>query len=431
MKISLDLSALGIRLAVFALAALLLCGATGLAMVQFITNSAATPNLPVELAVLEAIADYVPSSAAVHARLAARLVESEADPTESHEKLAERAFVAASRAVQLAPANYEYRVLLAAASELQGDLPAAESALRAAVQRAPQHLDVRWQLANLLVRVGKLEEALPDFRLLSAADADRLPATISLLWQASEGNFELVKRGLSEAPHAQLALAGFLVEQGQYETAAGVFAAIPREFRASAPETKKIFDQLFNDRQFVYANQWWRNTVNLPATTTDSLLWNPGFEQPALKGLTHFDWQLVGSRYARIGVATGRAHSGQRALKLQYLGVETTRLDTELQQLVVLQPGATYRLEAYAKAEGLVVTDGPQLTIARADNRAVLAASNAVLPGTADWQLLTVEFVAPQDSPTIILTLKQTPRYSFVEPTLGVIWFDDFSLKIQ
>ena len=68
MKISLDLSALGIRLAVFALAALLLCGATGLAMVQFITNSAATPHLPVELAVLEAIADYVPSSAAVHAR---------------------------------------------------------------------------------------------------------------------------------------------------------------------------------------------------------------------------------------------------------------------------------------------------------------------------------------------------------------------------
>lgn len=428
MKISFNLSFLGARVAVFCAALVLATGFIGFALVRFVTAVISSSSFAVNLPALEAAAVYFPDSAKVQARLAARLVESELDATESHETLSERAFQHASRAVALAPANYEYRVLLAAAAELQGKLVEAEDALRNAIRLAPNNINVRWQMANLLLRLGKNEESLAEFRIVAEADPARRQNVFSLVWQATNGDLQKLNQVVGDTPSARLALAQFLVSQSQFDASAEVFNRIERNSRLHSPEGGKLIDAFLKAGQWEWANALWRSTLTNETETGSSLVWNGSFERPQYKGWPHFDWQLNNSGYARLTISSGSSRTGQRALRLAYLGKETTRLDNEAQQLLLLQPGASYRLECYARPEKLVASEGPQVAVLRSDNRSVIALTPTVSAEIADWQLLTVDFVVPADRPTVVISVKQTPRYSYVEPPQGVVWFDDFSL---
>jgi hypothetical protein len=42
-----------------------------------------------------------------------------------------------------------------------------------------------------------------------------------------------------------------------------------------------------------------------------------------------------------------------------------------------------------------------------------------------------MDFVAPSNAPALIVAVKQTPRFSYVDPTQGMVWFDDFTLTEQ
>lgn len=396
---------------------------------RFVTSVISSSSFAVNLPALEAAAVYFPDSAKVQARLAARLVESELDAGQSHETMSERAFSHARRAVVLAPSNYEYRVLLAAAAELQGKLTEAEAALRTAIKLAPNNINVRWQMANLLLRLGKNEESVEEFRLVAAADPARLQSIFDLVWQATAGDLQKLERIADSDPPARLALAQFLAGQSRFDAAAEIFNRVERNIRLQSPETGKLIDALIKAGQWELANSLWRSTIGPENESGRSLIWNGSFERLPMKNLSHFDWQLNNSNYARFGISSGNFRTGGRALRLAYLGVETTRLDNEAQQLVLLQPGVSYRLECYAKPEKLAVADGPQIAVLRSDNRAVIATSAAVSAEVADWQMLAVEFTVPADRPLVIVSIRQTPRYSFVDPARGLVWFDDFNLR--
>src|SRR5262245_11435323 len=92
----------------------------GLALERFIIAVAADPRIDIGQETIEAAVSYFPDSAAIQARLAARLVEEGVLQAEAHELTAERAVDCASRAVRLSPWQYENWLLLAAARELKG-----------------------------------------------------------------------------------------------------------------------------------------------------------------------------------------------------------------------------------------------------------------------------------------------------------------------
>lgn len=430
MKISLKLSSIGVRVIIFGLALVLCLGLIGFELQRFVTSVVASSAIAIDLPTLESAAAYFPNSAKVHARLAARMVESQLDGQQSHEALTEKAMRHATRAVELAPANYEYRVLLAAAAELKGDLAGAESALREAVRLASNNVNVRWQMANLFLRLGKTEESLSEFRFVAESEPRRLSNILDLLWRATSGNLAMLERVVGNDSSARLSFAEFLTEQQLFETAAMVVSQTDRNSRLQSQETGRILDAFLKANQWQDADRLWRDTMAIGNEVDNSVLWNGSFESSPRKGLTQFDWQLSNGNYARVAIQPG-GRSEKRALRLAYLGANTTKLEREAQHFVVLQPGQTYRLECFAKPEKLVTDEPPQVAILRADNRELIAASVAVSPVINDWQLLTVDFVTPMDSPAVILTIRQTPRYSYTEPTQGVIWFDDFSLKAR
>ena len=75
---------------------------------------------------------------------------------------------------------------------------------------------------------------------------------------------------------------------------------------------------------------------------SQSLMRNEGFETPIRSNLAQFDWNLSQSKYAKIGITTATARTGQRSLKISYNDIDTTTLDNEIRQLVKARPGARY-----------------------------------------------------------------------------------------
>lgn len=405
-----------------------MCGCAifiSLSAARFVISVITDPEARAETAIIEGAANYFPNSAWAQARMASRLIESGVDVSEDHERIAERAVYYSTRAVALAPHNYEFRMLLAAAKELSGDLAEAEVELRAALKQAPHLVNVHWRLGNLLLRQEKLDEAGAEFRLASEADPELLTPTLNLLWQASDGKIETLNAAVGAAPEQQLALAQFLVEREKFEVAVKIANSLDRRAALNLPESGKLLDSLISAGRIDLASELWRN---LSGAESQSLMRNEGFETPIRSNLAQFDWNLSQSKYAKIGITTATARTGQRSLKISYNGIDTTTLDNEIRQLVKARPGARYTLTCYVKAERLVTPGGPQVVVTSQGSSTPIAASAAIEAGSYDWRILTTDFVAPPNAHAVVIAIKQTPQFSYVDPTSGTVWFDDFVL---
>ncbi len=377
---------------------------------------------------LAAAVQRFPQSPRMHLRLAETLV-SKADGEASMVQVAQ---VHAAQAINLSPWDYRGWGVLAVAQELAGEPEKAESSLRVSARLAPKYAEVNWLLGNLLLRQGKLAESLEPFRIAAQANRELLAASYDLLWQASGNDVELLKKFAGQQAEAQLALGQFFAEQAHVTEAANVFRGVERQAALKSPRTADFIASLINSQQYEMARSIWAGLVGSgadSATATTNGIWNGSCEQDPLKGFDQFDWVITPSDYARIGMDRTVAHSGRRALKISFIGRDTTKLKGEVKQLVALQPGASYRLECFAKTNDLVTPEGPRLALL--SQNGVVAVSNPVLVDTQDWQSLVVNFTAPTDTTAKYVAIVRIPKFDYDDPTRGTIWFDDFKLTAQ
>src|SRR5260370_38502245 len=147
---------------------------------NFIVFSLSDSRSPVSTGALEAATAYFPSSA----RLNARFAEAQISDPSRDLVIAAREI---ERATRLSPYDYRLRVVLASVKESQQDLAGAENALRDAASLASSNIDVRWRLANLLLRAGKISDALVEFRMAVSGDQSLMPVTLDLVWPVNGG----------------------------------------------------------------------------------------------------------------------------------------------------------------------------------------------------------------------------------------------------
>ena len=431
MTVELEMKSLPARL-IFLLITLAIC--TLLVWVilnQFIVGTLADERLPIERDRLASTVASFPDSPRVNARYA-RLellsIDRNLDKALSH----------ATRAVQLSPYNYNYRLLLGSIEELRGNRAVAEQMFRKAVELAPANPDPHWQLANVLLRQKKIDEALPEFRLATTPRRNYLGATHDLIWRASGGNVAAVEAVTSDSTEAKMALAQFLLSKSQTADAVRVFGSIDREARLADPQSGAILDSMIGAGALTTARELWASLVGkAPSGQEDSqedsqsaaLIWNGSFESDVVKNFAQFDWHLSRSDYAKLSFDGGTAHSGSRSLRIDFAGKDTTRLDNEIKQTLVLVPGARYRLEYWTKTDKFSAPEGPRVVLTETKTNTVAAKSEPLASGTADWTRTGVEFIAPaQSGAGMLLTIKRLPQFSYDEPTRGTVWFDDFKI---
>lgn len=427
MTLDLKLNKLSARLAV-ALAALVCCAFLVIVIVsRFVVGTLADDRLLVTRDTLRVPVEYFPGSARLNARLAA------AELAASDRDLA-GAVLWAGRAVYLSPYDYRFRLTLASAQEANGDREAAEESLRAARTLAPNHWDVHYRLGNLLVRQGKLNEALDELRMAVASNNELLPGTLDLIWRVSSGDVAALRVVSGSGASTRLTLAQFLLKVSRPTEAAEVFGSVDRNDRlASAKESSAFLSSLIAAGKLEAARKLWSDLAGRDDRT--AIISNGSFESDILRDFSQFDWSFGHSEYARLAIDTATARTGSRSLRIEFTGRDTTRLDDEIKQLVPVRPGARYTLECFVKTNGFESPEGPKVIVTDTASSNWIGGSEPVAQGTRDWQRLAVDFVAPQSSTgemsAVFVSIKRKPRFSYDEPTRGKVWFDDFAMKQQ
>jgi hypothetical protein len=423
MTIEFNLKNIAAKLVVVVLALVAFALLTVLIVSRFIVGTLSDDRFVYGRETLVVPLEYFPNSARLNAKLA------EAELLESDRDLA-RAEQLALRAINLSPFNYRYQLTLASIKEAQGDRATAEEALRSAIALAPNDRNVHWRLANVLLRQGKLAASVDEFRIVIDAAIHLLPMTLDLVWRASRGSVEAVEAVAGNDAKARLPLAQFLVRQSKFAEAANIFRSIDRNARLASMESAGLLNSLVAADNLALARDLWVSLI-AEGDASAQLVWNGGFESDILKNFSQFDWTFGRSEYARLTIDTSRPHSGARSLKMEFLGRDTTELKDEIRQLVIVRPGARYRVECYVKSENLVTPDGPRLVVTDRGSTWI-AQSDPIVAGSNDWKLLSVEFVAPKavgDSSAVYISMKRKSKYGYDEPTRGAIWLDDFTMK--
>lgn len=391
------------------------------AMDQYIIRALTDDYQPApNLELLRRASDYLPNSARLNLALSSIELARAPDP--------QKAIQHATLAAELTPEDYRGWHMLGLAQDAAGEQEQAEKAFAQAVKLAPTNSKVSWAAANVFLRGGNLDEAITTMRVATAGDDSLLPTALELLWQASGRDLNVMKRLTAGRPRDQFALAQFFAEQSLFPEATAAFQSLGREQRLSDPRGAAFITQLLSANQFAAAHALWLELVNQPATTTEhEWLWNGGFEAEAPRNFGQFNWRLGETKYARIGLDHRHVHSGVKALKVTFNGLDTTTLNGEIEQLLLLRAGASYRLECFAKSIDLVTPEGPRVALFHAGT--MLAATEPVAAGTTNWQLQSVNFTVPANGEPVTVRIVRIPKYVYDDPTKGTVWFDDFKLS--
>jgi thioredoxin-like negative regulator of GroEL len=416
------------RRALVLLSALVVCtvlmlAATMNCAVGLLTDPRVNPSKEL----LELGARFVTHSAPLNARLAEAEMDDQSRDLQRVDELA-------TRAVNASPWDYKQRFLLARVKETEGDRTQAERVLQEAVDLAPNYPEAHWRLANLLLRQGKLSKAVPEFRAATALNSSLLPGTIDLLWRVSGGNLAPVEAVTPRDPKSQLQLAQFLLKESRTSEAITIISGIDRNVLVSLAETPAFIDALIASGRVDEARGLWVGLVSGSYAQPGrplAAIWNGSFESDISKSLTQFDWKLDRNEYVTAMIDSTAAHTGSRSLRLDFAGRDTTKVDGQAKQTLVLRPGSRYRLECYVKTERFESPEGPRIVVVDLPSASELAGSDPIASGSGDWRLFSINFSVPATSRAAMVTIKRIPKFSFDKPTRGSIWFDDFVLTEQ
>jgi tetratricopeptide (TPR) repeat protein len=392
---------------------------------NFIVRGVADRRISLPRELLEAAADRFPNSARVNFQLAG----AEITDVANNSGLDARAESHAAKAVNLSPWNYQARSLLATAQELNGKQEEAENSLRKAVELAPNNVEPNWALANLLLRRGKLSESFGPFRVAAGSSADLLPTAIEMIWRASAGNPDALRSFAGDNAEAMLTVVKFLTDHNRVAEAGAIFTSIDKQAKAHSQQSPELISALIKAGRLDLARRAWGELMTAmrpEVQATASLIWDGGFEMDAVEGLNQFDWVIRPNKFASIAIDKTVAKTGRRSLKVVFSGQDTTTLSDQVQQTIILRPGASYQLECYAKAKGLSAPEGPRIAVVGPGG--LIGASGPVSADVDGWQKLTISFIAPSNQAAATLSIMRSPKFSYDDPTRGIIWFDDFTL---
>jgi hypothetical protein len=144
-----------------------------------------------------------------------------------------------------------------------------------------------------------------------------------------------------------------------------------------------------------------------------------------------FGWKIVPSSQAlNISLDPVEPMTGRISLRLDW-GGEPNPPAPIVTQLVLVQPGAHYRLHFAARTRDLV-TGGPPVIIVKDPSSAAdgtIGTSAPILQGSGNWQDYSIDFTTGKGTQAIQITLERQSCKEATCPIFGKMWLDDFSLQ--
>jgi tetratricopeptide (TPR) repeat protein len=300
-----------------------------------------------------------------------------------------------------------------------GDREGALVAMDQAVRAAPYYAHTHWQRGNLLLRMGRYDEAFADLRQAAASNRKYFPNLIDLAWGLTGNERETEPFVQLRDDTDRLEFARFLARKGK---GIEVVDQIRLLVTPISDENRDELMRLLNSSRSPDA------IVGLVtvARTLDEIL-NSGFEEPLLVHESMNGW-IVSQRQTnpKLALDVSEKLGGQRSLQVSFRGEWETGTPL-ISQTIAVEPDAMYRLSFGVKTKDLATGGPPRIVLTNTTGEQILAKSEPFPSPNASWQTMTVEF-KPQ-SKAVVISLRRDNCNSSQCPIFGTAWLDDFSLQ--
>ena len=300
-----------------------------------------------------------------------------------------------------------------------GDANGALAALDQAVQWAPYYAHTQWQRGNLLLRMGRSNDAFAELRKAAAANPHYEPNLIDLAWGISGADLKTTEVLLDLNNDAKrLALIRFLAHKGRGREVIDQIRSLKTAL--STENKNQLTRQLFAAGAYTEA-------AILAGSSAMSLA-NAGFEEPLVVEDFGFDWVIAPELRSRLAIDVSEKLSGDRSLQINLDGAWAPGTPL-LTQTFIVNPGATYRLSFGVRTKDLVTGGPPVLMVIDAMNNQLLGKSKNFPTGTTPWVRLDVEFTALPFCYAATIRLQRSNCDSSPCPIFGTLWLDEFSIE--
>jgi tetratricopeptide (TPR) repeat protein len=283
---------------------------------------------------------------------------------------------------------------LANTREEIGDTPGALAAFDQAVRWAPYYAHTHWQRGNLLLRMGRYDEAFAELRTAAAANRSYVPNLIDLAWGVSRNDLNTTKQ---------------LIQLNDRERSSLI------RFLASRKALRDAFEV-------------WSGSDSTRSPT----LFNGGFEdQILLNDATFGGWTLAPEQTKnKLAIDVTEKFAGTRSLQIS-LGGEWNPGTSLLSQTVIVEPNKTYRVFVSVKTKDLVTGGPPVFTVNDGVNNQLLGKSESLPTGTTSWVKLQFEFTTLATSEAAVIRLQRNNCDSSPCPIFGTLWLDEISIEAK
>ena len=337
-------------------------------------------------------------------------------------------------AARLSPNDYRLWLELGRVRGQTGDYAGGEQALRRAVELAPFYSSPRWHLGNLLLRAGRTDDAFAELR--RAADAhpfDLRPQVFNLAWQVYNADVPSVAAAVGNSATVRAELTTYLLKQKQLDEARRIWLSLSEaERKEQRPPGEALLRALVEARRFHAALEVGRDLAPEGASRPEmGRLLNGGFEEEVVApGMSFWGWQIAPVAQMQLGLDARLRHGGERSLRLVFNAYSVPSV-TNVSQLIIVAPGARYRLRYSVRTEDLksVSTLITEIVDAGAEPGRVLATAEPLANGTSDWQTVALDFNVPAHTEAITVRLNRVLCPDQVCPLFGKVWYDDFDLQ--
>lgn len=378
------------------------------------------------------------ANAAEIAQFAHRLAPSDPVPlwlaaVKAKENLADddpgRAISLFENAVRRSPGDFRWWLELGRGYEQAERFDEAELAFKSAIELAPVYSFPRWQIGNFYLRRNRAEDAFAELKLTTEKSAEYREQVFSLAWDYFGHDPAMVENTSSDVPEARAGLAVFFAAHGAAEDALRLWNTLDDVQKAGHPQLPKNIAQGLYDRRFFRESLEFARQAGIDPEARQESVSNPGFEEfIGRPDETLFGWRFL-RQDARMDLSVDSAvkKEGRRGLRVTFRGFTQPQL-VNITQVVTVAPGQKYRLLFWLRTENLKSGGMPLFQIINANNGMGIAASRPFPIGTADWQLIELEFQAPENCSAV--ELRTAREYCDGEcPIKGTFWYDGFELR--
>ncbi|HZR65571.1 MAG TPA: hypothetical protein VFA85_10515 [Terriglobales bacterium] len=327
-------------------------------------------------------------------------------------------------ATRLDPYRAGYWLDRANVEELIGSLGSERVSLGNTVAADPRSANTAWEVANLYLAQGAVDDALNQYRRVMENDPHLTPTAIQICWKIRP-DIDLLLQNVVPA-NAYQAFLSYLVSENQSAASAKVWERIVS--LRQPVERRFLFDylrHLFAVGEALQAARVWQQAAALSGLAAyepsdDNLLVNGDFRLDVTNG--GFDWTYRKTSGVSLALDPINGHSGARSLRLFFEGPGIS--DAGIRQIVFVDPNTRYEFSGYYKAQEMDGAGGVRFCFQDLYNGTPIFMS-ADLSDTESWTPARGAFTTGPDTHLVTLQIARVPAGS---PIRGKLWVDDLKL---